>query len=1694
VVTLSVTAVNDMPVATNTTRILQEDTAMTVNLSGLASDVDGDTLTAAMVTGPLKGTVTISAAGVATYTPTSNYFGVDSFTYRVNDGQANSAIATVFLTITAVNDAPLATNDSAVTLEDQAVRIAVLTNDSDVESDALRPIILVGPIHGTLVVEADGRVLYTPTANYFGIDSFTYQAFEQQPSGLNSNVATVSINVTAVNDAPTVTPISLTVIEDTATVISLPSYASDVDGDTLAYAVATQPTNGSLTSLGGGQFRYTPAANYFGSDSFSFTVSDGTVTVPAQAFVTVTAVNDAPVAVADLVSTGLNQPLIINVLANDSDVDSTTLTPIVATNPANGSLVVNANGTITYTPQTGYVGSDIFSYRTSDGLLSSNIATVSINVVNSNRAPVVTGLLVTTNEDTSITIAPLASATDPDGDALSISAIGTPTLGTLLQNANGSYTFTPALNVSGSELISFTVTDGRLSTTANINLTISPVNDAPSVGATPRIVGVEDQPYVFAWNDFNAADVDSSSLSVVISTLPLDGVLQRKVGGVWQSIIVNSAITQADIVAGNFRLVPDSNESGSDTEIQTGVGNRKQDYARFDYKVSDGSLQSGLATMVVDVIAVADTPTLTLTTSSNLTRDVFRTGFESATNPDIYSTAIQQATFEGWTLITTPDSQAGGINAFEVWTNGDQQQNFAGTFATVSAKTGNGSNFLELNNATVNTNPQTLGIERTITTVVGNQYTLSFDYAGRPGFSADYTRIGAYVDGVKLATYANTSPATSLNWQALSYRFTGTGGNQAIRFFTEATLFNAGGRGAMIDNIALIEPIPLNQGLEDSNIRLSTVVASLTDADGSETLAISMLDVPAGGTLTDGTKSFTATSASTSVVITGWTLNNLSLLPPLDFSGNITLKVRAISTEATGGLTNNAFAEQSLVVVITPMNDAPVVGNGLRVVGVEDQPYVFAWGDFKSTDVDNTSLSIKLESLPANGVLQRRVSSVWQAIAAGDVVSQVQIVAGDLRFVPSLNESGIDAEPQNGVGNRKQDYARFNFSASDGSATSTIATMTVDIAAVADAPTIAITNGPSLSTELFRTGFESAANSNNTSTAVQSTTLEGWTLITTPDSQPGGINSFEIWSAGDIQANAANANVTVAAKAGNGANFLELNNASSNTNAQTLGIQRTVATVAGTTYTLSFDYAGRPGFSADYTRIGIYVDGVKLATYANTSPNSSLNWQTLSYTFVGTGGNQVIRFVTEATLFNTAGRGAMIDNIALAQMRNYNTGALNSTINLSSIAATLADVDGSESLKIEVGNVPVGARLSDGANSFTATATLSKVDVTVWNRANLTIVAAVGYLGNFSLSVIATAMEANASGALTSTSAATTSIGVTVHASTIASPIAIDLNGDGVRTVSINATTSVFDLLNTGVGVRSGWIDSNDAFLARDLNGNGMIDSRAELFGGSIGEGYSQLSALDSNIDGVINASDKDFALLRLWQDKNSNKQTDLGELTSLNESGIAEISLAYQNKTQWQNGNLLIEQGTAKRADGSIIEVRDAYFEIESAARDSTEVEPRTNQRIDNNPEVRIPAGLLKSDMEEVSHSAFSALLRRDERIGELPWPIRAATAGLVQSTKPVIDWNSFQSTGLVNSERKIDSERSEFSLGTEHLGTMEDYPTTENSYSQRSSGWLTNLLRKFSVNATPTKGAATEISRKEIATATPKKTIKLK
>src|SRR5205085_258562 len=258
----------------------------------------------------------------------------------------------------------------------------VVGNDTDIDSAVLTASLVTGPANGTLTLNANGSFTYTPAVNFNGSDSFTYKAND---GNADSNVATVTVAVSAVNDAPSAADDSYTTNEDTPLTIAAPGVVgndTDVDGNPLTAILVSAPANGTVTVNANGSFTYTPAANFNGSDSFTYKANDGTIdSNVAIVSISVAAVNDAPAAIGDSYTAIEDTPLTIaspGVLGNDTDVDGNPLTAAVVAQPAHGTVTVNADGSFTYTPDANYNGSDSFTYKANDGTADSNVATVTL--------------------------------------------------------------------------------------------------------------------------------------------------------------------------------------------------------------------------------------------------------------------------------------------------------------------------------------------------------------------------------------------------------------------------------------------------------------------------------------------------------------------------------------------------------------------------------------------------------------------------------------------------------------------------------------------------------------------------------------------------------------------------------------------------------------------------------------------------------------------------------------------------------------------------------------------------------------------------------------------------------------------------------------------------------------------------------------------------------------------------------------------------------------------------------------------------------------------------------------------------------------------------------------------------------------------------------------------------------------------
>ncbi|MCP4191097.1 MAG: tandem-95 repeat protein [Planctomycetaceae bacterium] len=389
-----------------------EDTPLTVNAeNGLfANDGDGSGTSewnAQLVDQAIHGTVTLNADGSFEYVPNPDVFGTDQFTYSATNGESQANIARVQIEVTDQNDPPNSEADNYQLNEDETLtRTAsegVLVNDMDPDGDSINVTLSSDVSHGTLSLNSDGSFTYQPDQNYFGIDTFTYTASD----GISESPPTVvTLTTNPIEDSPITAPDSYLVAEDNSIQIDAAngvlSNDADADNDQLSATIEIQASHGTVTLEPDGAFTYTPDANFFGSDSFSYRASDGISEVSETVSVQVTSIADPPTANDDSFTAGNDgNAVTIDVLANDSyEPDGVQTLNIASVTPATqGGQVTIVNNAIEYLAPLGFAGTDTFSYtlEDSDGLTS--VAAVTIEVGDSSGSQLTGSVYIDINDD-----------------------------------------------------------------------------------------------------------------------------------------------------------------------------------------------------------------------------------------------------------------------------------------------------------------------------------------------------------------------------------------------------------------------------------------------------------------------------------------------------------------------------------------------------------------------------------------------------------------------------------------------------------------------------------------------------------------------------------------------------------------------------------------------------------------------------------------------------------------------------------------------------------------------------------------------------------------------------------------------------------------------------------------------------------------------------------------------------------------------------------------------------------------------------------------------------------------------------------------------------------------------------------------------------------------------------------------------
>ncbi|MBD1863355.1 MULTISPECIES: S-layer family protein [Trichocoleus] len=890
VVTLNVNAINDAPIAGNDIITTNEDTSVTFTQANLLlndSDADQDTPLITSFSQPGRG-VLASSNGSLTYTPTANFSGSDSFTYVVTDGKGSSTTATVTLVVNSVQDIPVANNDAFTTSEDTELLITpneLLRNDSDADQQQLL-INSFGPaLNGAIRDNGNQTFTYTPSPNFNGSDSFTYTITDG--SG-GTATATVNVNVTSVNDIPVASSDAVTTNEDSLVLITnVLTNDRDADQDAIAIISFTQPSSGTVDSRNNGSFNYIPNPDFNGSDSFTYTISDGRGgSTTGVVNITVNAVNDLPIANSDTASTNEDtQATIVNVLANDSDIEGDTFFLSSSTSATNGQLIDQGNGTFRYTPNTNFNGTDSFTYTITDSNGGSASATVNITVNAVNDAPIAISDTASTTEDTQVNIPVLTNDTDAEGDVLSVSNFSLATKGSLSQN-NGVFTYTPNANANGTDSFTYTISDGNGgSASATVNVTITPVNDAPiaisDTASTPEDTQVNIPVLT------NDTDVEGNPLSITgVSVNPTRG-----------SVVNNNGV---------FTYTPNANVNGTDS---------------FTYTISDGNGGSASATVNITVNAVNDAP-IAISDTASTPEDTVVTINAFANDTDAENDVLSVSNFS---LATKGSlSQNNGVFTYTPNANANGTDSF-----TYTISDGNGGSASATVNITVNAvNDAPIAISDTASTPEDTQVNIPVltndtDVEGNPlsitGVSVNPTR-GSVVNNNGVFTYTPNANANGSD----SFTYTISDGN--------------GGSASATVNVTITPvndaPIAISDTAsttEDTQVNIP-VLTNDTDVEGNP-LSITGVSVnPTRGSVVsnngvftytpnanaNGTDSFTYTigdgnggSASATVNVTITPVNDA----PIANSDTVT--------------TN----EDTVVTIAALANDTDVEGNTLSITG-----------------------------------------------------------------------------------------------------------------------------------------------------------------------------------------------------------------------------------------------------------------------------------------------------------------------------------------------------------------------------------------------------------------------------------------------------------------------------------------------------------------------------------------------------------------------------------------------------------------------------------------------------------------------------------------------------------------------------------------------------------------------------------------
>ena len=538
-ITVTVNSVNDPPYANDILISTEEDQDITYNFSSddvddyIGLDTDNGAMTYSIIDNPLNGNVINNDNGSFTYTPNENYYGQDTFTFIAIDDENLSSenVALVTINVNEYNDAPFLDNILDFSFsEDSDTTITIIA--SDIENDNLIYNITGGD---SILTEVNGNfITFTPNENWNGTETFSISVSD----GFNPNVIQDNIQITVlpVNDSPEAINQSLTTDEDEQIEIQLTGF--DIENDNLTFLINLDSNNGIIDDSNIPFITYTPNENYYGSDSFEFSVFDGEFFSIGEVEILVESVNDIPFSNPITAEVNEDQSIVIALLGDDIETQISLLNYNLEEDANNGLCENNNDGTITYTPNENFpynnsiIGNDQCAYSVNDGESNSNISIISLNINPINDSPVTIDSSNIAYEDGGVISGELSYQDADIDDSIEfnlLDSLSSNELGILNFNDNGSYTydiqsFYQYLGQGDSTKIDFifNAIDDSLSSSdsSKVEITIIGVNDLPflDISNVPFLV---DEDSGFDLNIFenilNATDIDNSIEELIYS-------------------------------------------------------------------------------------------------------------------------------------------------------------------------------------------------------------------------------------------------------------------------------------------------------------------------------------------------------------------------------------------------------------------------------------------------------------------------------------------------------------------------------------------------------------------------------------------------------------------------------------------------------------------------------------------------------------------------------------------------------------------------------------------------------------------------------------------------------------------------------------------------------------------------------------------------------------------------------------------------------------------------------------------------------------------------------------------------------------------------------------------------------------------------------------------------------------------------